>query len=100
LAAGTVVLELCEPLVLLVLDTPAAAPPLLLPTEELLVFLGPGLVALGVFLAGLMEVVVGTPRPPHPLRSVALASSPQARNFGLLMGMTDLFPDFPTPTRA
>ena len=99
MAAGVVGLELFEPVVL-VLDTPAAPPPLLLPTDELLVFLGPGLVALGVCLAGSMEVVVGTPPPPHPPRRATPASRPQASSFGLLMGMTGFYPDCSTPTRS
>jgi hypothetical protein len=74
--------ELVVVLVLELLETPAAPPPFELPTDELLVFLGPGLVALGVFLAGWIEVVVGTPPPPQALSNAALASNPAARSLG------------------
>jgi hypothetical protein len=95
LLAGTVelVCELEPPLELplalrvTVLETPAAPPPLLLPCEELLVFFGPGLVAFGVFLAGWIEVVVGTPPPPQALSREVPASSTTTRNLGLKMGM-------------
>ncbi|MEA2212257.1 MAG: hypothetical protein QOF83_2205 [Solirubrobacteraceae bacterium] len=88
-----------DELVVLVLETPAAPPPLLLPTEELLGFLGPGLVAFGVFLAGVIEVVVGTPPPPHALSSVALASSPATRRLGWEIGIICLYPGLPGATR-
>jgi hypothetical protein len=84
-------LVVLDELVVLVLETPAAPPPLLLPTEELFVFLAPGLVALGVCLAGLIEVVVGTPPPPQALSSVALASSPAARSLGREMSIISLY---------
>ena len=64
-----------------VLETPAAPPPFELPGEELFVVLDPGLVALGVLLAGWIDVVVGTPPPPQALSSVALAANPAARSF-------------------
>jgi hypothetical protein len=80
-------LELPLALLVAVLETPAAPPPLLLPGEELLVFFGPGLVAFGVLLAGLIEVVVGTPPPPQALSREAPASSTTTRNLGVKRGI-------------
>jgi hypothetical protein len=88
-----VVLEL--ELLVVVLETPAAPPPLLLPTDELLVFFGPGLVALGVDLAGWIEVVVGTPPPPQALIRSALLTSAAPRRLGLRVGIIGLYHGLP-----
>jgi hypothetical protein len=79
--------ELPLALLVAVLETPAAPPPLLLPGEELLVFFGPGLVAFGVLLAGLSEVVVGTPPPPQALSRKAPASRTTTESLGLSAGI-------------
>jgi hypothetical protein len=82
--------ELLDELVVL-LETPAIPPPLLLPIEELFGFFGPWLVALGVCLAGAIEVVVGVPAPPpQALSSTAVHRDPARREMGLLMGMVTL----------
>jgi hypothetical protein len=93
------VLVLVLELLVLVLETPAAAPPLLLPTDELLGFLGPGLVALGVDLAGLIAVVVGTPPPPQALSTSALLTSAAPRRWGLRMGIIGLYHGLPRVER-
>jgi hypothetical protein len=86
-------LELPERLdeLVVLLETPAVPPPLLLPIEELFGFFGPGLVALGVCLAGAIDVVVGVPAPPpQALSSAAVARDPARTEMGLLMGMVSL----------
>jgi hypothetical protein len=82
--------ELFDELVVL-LETPAIPPPLLLPIEELFGFFGPGLVALGVCLAGAIDVVVGVSAPPpQALSRAAVARDAVRREMGLLTGMVSL----------